>query len=276
MKKDFKYIVYKHTAPNNKIYIGITKNKPNRRWCKGLGYVHNQHFYRAINKYGWDNIKHEILLENLTKAEAEQKEKELIAFYKSNQENYGYNIESGGNATKTLSEETKRKISIAMIGKKGRYVTEEQKEMYRKNSKNNWINEEIKNKIMKKIINNHGVKVVCVETGKIYNTLTDAQKDTGASRQYIEFCCKDKNKTSGGYHWKYFNNIKTNDTTKYRKNNVINKRKISQYDLQGNFIKEYESITLASNETNTDISKIMRTLKGKITKSNKYIWKYSE
>ena len=54
------YVVYKHTTPSGKVYIGITGLKPERRWRNGNGYKDNEHFYRAILKYGWDNIKHEI------------------------------------------------------------------------------------------------------------------------------------------------------------------------------------------------------------------------
>ena len=61
------YSVYKHTSPNGKVYIGITSRKPEQRWSNGYGYVKNKHFTHAINKYGWENIKHEILFSNLTK-----------------------------------------------------------------------------------------------------------------------------------------------------------------------------------------------------------------
>lgn len=42
------YIVYKHIAPNSKIYIGITKMNPLKRWDNGRGYSTNKHFSRAI------------------------------------------------------------------------------------------------------------------------------------------------------------------------------------------------------------------------------------
>ena len=69
-------MVYKHTFPNGKVYIGITsKKKPNQRWESGIGYSKNQIvMYNAIQKYGWDNIKHEILFENLSKDDACKKE----------------------------------------------------------------------------------------------------------------------------------------------------------------------------------------------------------
>ena len=89
------YYVYKHTTPVNKVYIGITCVNPSHRWNNGKGYQ-SQLFGKAVEKYGWQNIKHEILFDSLTKEEAEQKEIELIAEYKSNQREYGYNVSSGG------------------------------------------------------------------------------------------------------------------------------------------------------------------------------------
>lgn len=110
------YKVYRHTFPNGKIYIGITNMSVNRRWRNnGEGYK-GQFIYRAITKYGWENVKHEILFEDLTKEQAEQKEIELIAFYKSNQREFGYNISNGGNSLGMHSEESKRKMSESRKG----------------------------------------------------------------------------------------------------------------------------------------------------------------
>lgn len=103
------YTVYKHTFPNGKVYIGITTN-PKRRWANGLGYNHNMYMTRAIKKYGWDNIEHTFLFENLTKYEAENKEIELIHSFKSNKPEFGYNIDNGGNSIGKHSEESKQKM----------------------------------------------------------------------------------------------------------------------------------------------------------------------
>lgn len=63
------YTVYKHTSPNGKVYIGITKLSVERRWQEGKNYKTSNHFNNAIKKYGWDNIKHEILFTGLSRSE---------------------------------------------------------------------------------------------------------------------------------------------------------------------------------------------------------------
>lgn len=99
-----KYFVYKHTAPNGKVYIGITcKINPQKRWNNGAGYQQQKHFYNAILKYGWDNFRHEIILFGLDKLTACQKEVELIAEYQSMNPKYGYNTRSGGDTGAVLS-----------------------------------------------------------------------------------------------------------------------------------------------------------------------------
>lgn len=127
------YIVYKHTTPSGKMYIGITGQSPQRRWGKdGCRYLHQTqfgytHFGKAIVKYGWDNIQHDILFEHLTKNEAIEKEKELISKYKTNNSDYGYNLTSGGECT-TFNEEVSKKLSLA---RKGHIVSEETREKLR-------------------------------------------------------------------------------------------------------------------------------------------------
>ena len=91
------YCVYKHTAPNGKVYIGITRRAPNVRWgLDGKRYKNNCHFYNAIQKYGWDNFDHEVLFEGLSAYQAGEKEKELIELYDSATPAHGYNNTHGG------------------------------------------------------------------------------------------------------------------------------------------------------------------------------------
>lgn len=110
------YSIYKLTSPSGKVYIGQTCQKPEHRWNRGKGYKHNQYLYSAIQKYGWDNFKCEVVSTELTDKEADWLEQYLIAYYNSSDRKYGYNIEGGGNANKVVSEETRRKNSEAHKG----------------------------------------------------------------------------------------------------------------------------------------------------------------
>lgn len=100
---DENYYVYKHTNRlNGKIYIGITRQNPERRWQKGYGYK-GTYFWNAVCKYGWDTFNHEILFSGLSKENACEIEKRLIAIYHSNQREFGYNICEGGQTGDNLA-----------------------------------------------------------------------------------------------------------------------------------------------------------------------------
>lgn len=71
---------------------------------------------RAILKHGWENFTHEILFENLSKEEADAKEKELIELHDSCNPQKGYNTRIGG-SNGPLSEETKEKLRKTMLGR---------------------------------------------------------------------------------------------------------------------------------------------------------------
>src|SRR3972149_5087524 len=92
--EDCNYLIYKHTSPSGKAYIGQTNNlsmrNSNHRKKGGC-----RAFFSAINKYGWDNFKHEVLMENLTIDDANKYEIELIARNNTLHPN-GYNLVTGG------------------------------------------------------------------------------------------------------------------------------------------------------------------------------------
>lgn len=105
------YTVYMHKFPNDKVYIGITSKPVEVRWKR----TYNKYFTNAVSKYGWDNIEHIIIAENLTKEEACSMEIKLIAKYNSTNSLNGYNLTSGGEgrAGYTLSADARRRIGEA-------------------------------------------------------------------------------------------------------------------------------------------------------------------
>ena len=226
------YTVYKHISPSNKIYIGITSQKPKDRWENGNGYKSNKYFYRAILLYGWDNFKHEIIAEGLTKEEAEKMEIQLIAFYDSTNEEKGYNLRKGGclcsfneitlqrmkisHLGKVLPEEQKKKISDAMKGRKvskgmlGRKHSEETKRKMRNCRVGLNLSEETKKRISEskkgqnKGSKNHKAQsVINIDTGEQFTTITEAAEKYNLNHSNISMVCNGTRKTTGGFRWKY-------------------------------------------------------------------------
>jgi len=116
------YTVYRHISPSGKVYVGITQLYLPYRWKQGNGYKRCKLFYRAIQKYGWDNFLHEIVLDGISKSEAIYTEKYLIRWYKIH--GMSYNITDGGESTLGIHmpEEAKRKISKTLMEVQGRAV----------------------------------------------------------------------------------------------------------------------------------------------------------
>ena len=207
-----KYCVYMHTCPNGKVYIGITSQTPSKRWSRGSGYVKNDHFYKAILKYGWDNINHEILFDSLSETEACEKEVELIAMYDSTNPAYGYNNSLGGEHS-SPTKSTREKISIAHTGMRHTEETLEKLRHAKKNVSYETRQRQRVAKLGKKLSNYHREKiskgnkkpVKCIELGKIYDSAQDAGKELGIWYTAIADTARGntRHKTAGGYHWKY-------------------------------------------------------------------------
>lgn len=130
MSNDKTWCVYMHTNKiNGKKYVGITSRKPENRWhINGTGYSGQSCFWNAIQKYGWDNFKHEILLMGETFEYACLVERCLIKHYKTYDRQYGYNLTLGGEGS-CLTEEQKKVLSERMKGEKnpfyGKHHTEQ-------------------------------------------------------------------------------------------------------------------------------------------------------
>lgn len=215
MSQTASYTVYCHTNKvNGKRYIGITSQKPEKRWRKGLGYRNNRHFYNAICKYGWDGFNHEVLYEGLSLREAEAKEKLLIKEYACCDTLKGYNIERGGNCGDKFTEQTRQKISNALTGKP---KSEAHKRNISEAKKGTTISDEQKKKAslrmtgagnpmfgVKRDITAYKTKaVMCIETEEIFLSTQEASRSKGVQQSDISKCCNGKLMSAGKLHWKF-------------------------------------------------------------------------
>lgn len=315
---DDNYKVYKLTSPSNKVYIGITKQRIKKRWLNGKGYKKCPAIFNAINKYGWESFKKEILYEGLNEEEAKVLEKQLIKQYNSFNKKYGYNLTEGGDGTcgRKFTEEQKEKLRLKHLGKTisaeqreklrkanlGKHHSEETKRKMSNSRKGNHYNlgrklsEETKKKIGDRERGKNNPKsrqVICLETLKVYDTITQAKEETGATK--IGDCCRHdpKHKTSGNFHWEYYNNNLSNDDYKdileqrikdevdnsHRKMSEENKKILIEISSVKVVCIEtgevFDSIKKAAEKYKISSSCICCCCKGKSKTAKRLHWKYA-
>ena len=246
------YSVYKHTAPNGKIYIGITCQKPEYRWQNGLGYRTQSRFYRAIQKYGWDVFQHEIIADGLAREQAEQMEIKLIAQYKSNEREHGYNMSEGGTGGKsgcTVSDDVRIRLSEMNRGEKNPW--------YGKHH-----NEETRMKISK---GNLG-KSPSAEARRKISESKRGEKHYNFGKHLSEETRRKISQSNMGRC--------TSEETRRKISQCQEHKPVRQYTLDGKFIREYPSISNASVVTGASAGSIVNGCKGRIERPRKFIWKY--
>lgn len=274
------YKVYKHTTPNGKVYIGITCQDPHKRWGYGCSYMKQRYFSTAIKKYGWDNIVHEILYENLSQKEAEDKEIELIAKYKSNNREFGYNIANGGKSRGMVSEETRELISKIQKGRKQRPETIQKRA---NSNRGKHRSEETKRKISeankgKKPTQYTLLKLREANTGRkpseeTRKKLSESIKKSWTEERRKEFGERHKGEKCIFYGKKWTPEEILELQIKNRGINSVLSKKVGQFDKEGNLIKIYGSCREAGREgyTTTGVSAVCR---GEKHTHKGFVWKY--
>lgn len=174
------YTVYCHLNKiTGKRYIGQTCQNPEKRWGQdGKGYISCPKFWNAIQKYGWNNFEHIILFTKLSSEEADLIEMKLIQDFNTIED--GYNIKIGG---KHYTQEEIVKMNLH-LGLKERWQVEGRKEAYSKKMKQFYssLSEEEKYHLYdnRRGLNHPASKrVVCRETGEVFNSLTEAAQWAG-------------------------------------------------------------------------------------------------
>lgn len=276
------FYVYVHTNKvNGKRYVGVTSQEPEERWNNGRGYTKRQpHMYNAIQKWGWENFDHEILFSNLSVDEASRIEQSLIDEWRLQDREYGYNAQSGGLISATLSDEIKEKISAALTG---RQLTEEHREKISKAKKDKPLSEKqqaVLEQIKyfnkgKKFTEEHKQHLSEALTGREFTeehkqNLSNAKKGKCSEKQQ-EALRKVSENNKGRKHTEESKaKISAGNKGRLKKNSV----KVEQHDTNtGEIVGVYDSVMDAHNQTGISYHSIWNCVNGLSNSAGGFEWK---
>lgn len=239
------YKVYVHINKiNGKLYIGQTKQTLlQRSRADGSGYKHSRHFLNAIYKYGWENFEHLILINDISLDMANIIEEELIKKYNTTNEKYGYNLNSGG-LNHIPSDETRKIMSENRSGSNhwnyGKHWSEETKAKMSKSNKGRII------------------------TSEWRKHMSNGQKN----RAPFSLETREKIRISK----------LGSKNPNYKKDRPIKKKreikKVIQYNLEGSFIKIFNSVNEAALQYNVDSSNIVKNCLHSTNSCCGFMWEY--
>lgn len=243
--------IYKITnIINHKSYIGIDSNIDKSTRIKQHMYdlVNNRHFNKhlqiSFNKYGKEAFKYEIVFETTknNKSYLEKLEIFFIRFF--NTYKNGYNGTTGGY---------------------GHY-------------KNNLLYKKafVLDLKTNKITEGYSLKTLCKDINVPYSSVKWSLENKKAYKNKLLFSY------SPNFNIEEYGFIKPGMTPLEKKlsrrvkvkKDIYTMRKIYQFDLEGNFIKEWKSISEAARFVNTTNSNIIRAAKGNSVHCKNYKWSY--
>ncbi len=175
----------------------------------GSGYKSCTKFWNAICKYGWDNFKLEILAQNLSYEESVRLEKYYIKQFRSNEQEYGYNILLEEPNRGSIPQEVRDKIRASRLNltpEQHKTLSESHKghTPWNKGVKTGPLTEEQKAKFSaarKGNKNSIHVQVQDLTTGEIFRSGAEAGRSINRTSEAIFWSIK-HNKPCNGHFFK--------------------------------------------------------------------------
>ena len=292
-----KYKIYAHiNIANGKIYIGQTckKNIDLRFGKNGIQYKKCPLFWNAINKYGWENFQHILLVDNITKEQANIVEIELIKKYRTNEPDFGYNISEGGsNGSGKLR--SKKVYQYNIDGKliniwESAQVAGDELNIIPSNISacclgisstcNNyvWSYKRLNVDYFENIKLTHCKPIKQYDKDcnylKTFHSIKEASENTDINCNSISISCQNDGKylTNNLYRLTYDDRYIDKNTIKGRKKKIS----INQYNLSGILIKTWGSAYEASKDLSIYHSNITKCCLGRQKTAGGFIWKYAD
>lgn len=276
-------IIYKYTSPVNKHYIGQTIDEITRRntWYNLNRKYGGPKINNARKKYTPEKFTYQVLYRGKfnTIEEANRILNLLETYYIGYYDSYvnGYNNTLGGLGTmgRTLTKETKDKISKAHLNK---ILSEETKQRIAYSKKGRKLSEETKRKIAENR-KNRSRKVLQYDLSgnfiREWNSAKEASITLNIHVVAIRACCSNKEHclTANKYLWRWYSE---NYPLKIKQRAVDYRAKfVIQKDINDNIINIYSSIREAGKNNKVCANTIDRACK-KGTLVNNYKFEFKE
>jgi hypothetical protein len=224
---------------DSKTYIGQTTQDLETRWRNHRKNTSNCRYLKsAFKKYGVENFEFKLVCITFDN-QLDDMEIKYIEQYKCLVPN-GYNIRLGGNSGKH-HEETKRKIAATLLKNR---------------------------KVIQFDIDGNRLKS--------FYCLREAAEYVGCSPSTIGHCCNGDCKTAKGFVWKYESNETKSELgiPPLLQININRNSKIIQFDIDGNRLNSFNSLTEAAEYVGSSPSNIGRCCNNIIKTSVGFRWKY--
>lgn len=245
--------VYKIVSPSGKVYIGQSVDffARIRSYRKNLT-IGQPILYHSVQKYGWK--AHDFTILRMCKHEMlTYWEGYYMELFRSRDKKYGMNVRYAGHKG-NLSEESKRKIGI----------------------KNKGINSSSYQKTGK--LSKLSKPVLQLDlTGNIvkrWDAIADIVREFGYHSTNISKCCKGQVFSVYGYNWVYEHEFGNKKKFNARPPGESNFKPIDQFDLNGNFIKTFESVKGASESVSGSSGNLYSVCMGTQKSAYGYLWQY--
>lgn len=253
------YVYLTTNLLNGKQYVGQHLHDGFDKGYKGSGIA----ITNAINKYGWDNFKCEVLCWCGTQTQLNEAEDNYIKLLGTMSPN-GYNLKGGGSKGKPCKE-SRVKLSESL---KKRYANPEERKKTSEASKKIWKNEETHKKASEAQTNRYKDQEERKKTSeaiKKYWMIPESfEKQSKIQKKNWE--SKERHITQSKALKKYW---ESEENRKKRSKPVI------QYTLDGEFIKEWSSATEIKRVLGFDQGYISACCRGEHKHAYNFLWKFA-
>ncbi|ABT16521.1 GIY-YIG catalytic domain-containing endonuclease [Acanthocystis turfacea Chlorella virus MO0605SPH] len=250
--------IYRLTSPSGKSYIGQTVRSIEERFKQ-----HQQPdsecvaISRAIQKYGWENMKKE--WQEVSDDKLNFYEEMLVALLGTLSPG-GYNLREGGGSRGSLCEDTKQKITLSLIGKTR--------------------TDETKKKMSESMSGEKHPLYGKTHTDETKKKISDSQKGEKNhmyGKSHTDETIQKMSTAKSGEKHPFYGRTHTDETRKKMMGNSPRPKKVFQYELDGTFVQTFSSGRDAARALNkTTGSRISDCAIGKSKSAYGFKWSYTK